>query len=74
MGKRKLPESEEDDWYKPEVPVEPYEIVPTDPDDYRPVEDGDDGWVNVLPSVNQKKRSAVARTLQALIRRMKCNK
>ena len=74
MGKRKLPESEEDDWYKPEVPEEPYEIVPTDPDDYRPLEYGDDGWVNVLPSVNQKKRSAAARTLQALIRRMKCNK
>ena len=74
MGKRKLPESEEDDWYKPEVPEEPYEIVPTDPDDYRPLEYGDDGWVYVLPSVNQKKRSAAARTLQALIRRMKCNK
>ena len=73
MGKRKLPESEEDDWYKPEVPVEPYEIVPTDPDDYRPLEYGDDGWVYVLPSV-KKKRSAAARTLQALIRRMKCNK
>ena len=74
MSKRKLPESEEDDWYKPEVPVEPYEIVPSDPDDYRSLKRGKDGWVYVLPSVNQKKRSAADRTLQDLIHRMKCNK
>ena len=74
MGKRKLPESEEDDWDTPEVPIEQHEIVPFDPDDVRPLKRGRDGWVYVLPSVNQKKRSAAARTLQAFIRRMKCNK
>ena len=31
MGKRKLPEPVEDDWDKPEVPVEAHEIVPSDP-------------------------------------------
>ena len=74
MGKRKLPESVEDDWDKPEVPVEQYEIMPPDPDDVRPLKRGMDGWVYVLPSVNQKKRSAAARTLQAFIRMIKCNK
>ena len=75
MGKRKLnlPEAVEDDWDKPEVPEEPYEIVPSDPDDYRPLEYGDDGWVYVLHSVNQKKQFAAARKLQACIRRMSCN-
>ena len=74
MGKRKLnlPEAVEDDWDKPEVPFEAPEIVPSDPDDCRPFERGDDGWVYVLHSVNQKKRSAAARTLQAWIRRRTC--
>ncbi len=74
MGKRKLnlPEAVEDDWDKPEVPFEAPEIVPSDPDDYRPLE-YDDGWVYVLHSVNQKKQFAAARTLQACIRRMSCN-
>ena len=73
MGKRKLPEPVEDDWDKPEVPVAAHEIVPSDPDDYRPLEHGDDGWVYVLHSVNQKKQSAAARTLQAWIRRRICS-
>lgn len=75
MGKRKLklPEAVEDDWDKPEVPFEAPEIVPPDPDDYRPLEYGDDGWVYVLHSVNQKKQFAATRTLQACIRRMSCN-
>ena len=66
MGKRKPSESEEDDWDKPEVPEEPYEIVPSDPDDYRPLEYGDDGWVYVLHNVNQKKRFAAARTNKSI--------
>ena len=74
MGKRKVSEpvedeSVDDDWYKPEVPVEEHEIVPSDPDDVRPFEYGDDGWVYVLHSVNQKKQFAAAKTLQACIRR-----
>ena len=70
MGKRKLklPEAVEDDWDKPEVPFEAPEIVPSDPDDYRPLERGDDGWVYVFHSVNQKKQFAAARTLQVCIR------
>ena len=70
MGKRKLnlPEAVEDDWDKPEVPFEAPEIVPPDPDDDRSLEYGDDGWVYVLHSVNQKKQFAAARTLQVCIR------
>ena len=69
MVKRKSSESVEDDWYKPEESVVHDEVVPSDPDDFRPLVSGDDGWVYVLPSKNQKKRCKAACTLQAFIRR-----
>ena len=73
MGKRKVietVENVEDPWDKLEDPVVYPEQEPGDPDDRTGFRAGEDGWFYVTPSVNDMKRSAAARTLQACIRRM----
>lgn len=70
MGKRKVIETVEDPWDVLDEPVVYPEPAPWDPDDNTGFRAGEDGWFYVTPSVNDMKRSAAARTLQACIRRM----
>jgi hypothetical protein len=73
MGKRKVietVETVEDPWDILDESVVYPEQAPGDPDDRTGFRAGEDGWFYVTPSVNDMKRSAAARTLQAWIRRM----
>ncbi len=77
MGKRKVIETVEtvetfeDPWDKLDEPVVYPEPAPWDSDDNTGFREGEDGWFYTVPSVNDMKRSAAARTLQAFIRRIR---